>query len=114
VASGSLGRRAGLIAAGQATVKASQLVIAIALVRLLSPATWSQVALLLSIYLAAVTIGTLNLQQSLLFFLPRLETPDSDFLLGRFLDFAQARGIELYPAQEEAILELYMQALGMS
>jgi len=74
VASGSLGRRAGLIAAGQATVKASQLVIAIALVRLLSPATWSQVALLLSIYLAAVTIGTLNLQQSLLFFLPRLET----------------------------------------
>jgi superfamily II RNA helicase len=40
-------------------------------------------------------------------FLPRLETPDSDFLLGRFLDFAQARGIELYPAQEEAILELY-------
>ena len=40
-------------------------------------------------------------------FLPRLETPDPDFLLGRFLDFAAAKGVELYPAQEEAILELY-------
>ncbi len=40
-------------------------------------------------------------------FLPRLEAPDSDFLLGRFLDFVTARGVELYPAQEEAILELY-------
>lgn len=72
MASWSLGRRAGLIAIGQATVKTSQLVIAVVLVRLLTPEVWTQVALLLSIYLAAVTIGTLNLQQSLLFFMPRL------------------------------------------
>jgi len=40
-------------------------------------------------------------------FLPRLEAPTADHLLDRFLDFARTRGIELYPAQEEAILELY-------
>lgn len=40
-------------------------------------------------------------------FLPRLETPTNDLLLDRFLDYARTRGIELYPAQEEAILELY-------
>ncbi len=40
-------------------------------------------------------------------FLPRLEAPTADHLLDRFLDFTRTRGIELYPAQEEAILELY-------
>jgi superfamily II RNA helicase len=32
---------------------------------------------------------------------------DSDELLGRFLDFVAGRGLTLYPAQEEAILELF-------
>ncbi len=40
-------------------------------------------------------------------FLPRLEAPTNDFLLGRFLDFVSAKGLELYPAQEQAVLELY-------
>ena len=31
----------------------------------------------------------------------------NDVLLGRFLDYAQAKGLTLYPAQEEAILELF-------
>jgi O-antigen/teichoic acid export membrane protein len=73
VADRSVTKRTGAIAAGQGAVKASQLVIAITLVRLMSPDQWSQVALLLSIYLAAVTIGTLNLQHSLLFFMPRVD-----------------------------------------
>ncbi|SKB07188.1 Helicase conserved C-terminal domain-containing protein [Prosthecobacter debontii] len=36
-------------------------------------------------------------------------TPDctNDELLGRFLDYVTERGLELYPAQEEAILELF-------
>ncbi len=33
--------------------------------------------------------------------------PDSDELLGLFLDFVASRGLTLYPAQEEAILELF-------
>jgi superfamily II RNA helicase len=32
---------------------------------------------------------------------------DSDELLGRFLDYVTARGLTLYPAQEEAILEVF-------
>jgi superfamily II RNA helicase len=31
----------------------------------------------------------------------------SDSLLGRFLDYVSGKGLELYPAQEEAILELF-------
>jgi superfamily II RNA helicase len=32
---------------------------------------------------------------------------DSDELLGRFLDYVASRGLTLYPAQEEAVLELF-------
>ena len=41
-------------------------------------------------------------------FLPRAGQPsDGDFLLGRFLEYAAGAGLELYPAQEAALLELY-------
>ena len=39
--------------------------------------------------------------------LPRGERLGNDELLGRFLEYTQARHRELYPAQEAAILELY-------
>lgn len=32
---------------------------------------------------------------------------DADALLGRFLEYVQGRGLELYPAQESAVLELF-------
>jgi len=35
------------------------------------------------------------------------ETLSADELLSRFLDYCAKRGLELYPAQEEAILELF-------
>ena len=40
-------------------------------------------------------------------FLPRDAALSNDALLGRFLDYVAARGLELYPAQESAILELF-------
>ena len=41
-------------------------------------------------------------------FLPRAGQPsDNDFLLGRFLEFAAGANLQLYPAQEAALLELY-------
>ena len=40
-------------------------------------------------------------------FLPRGDDLGNDLLLGRFLDYVTARGLELYPAQETAILELF-------
>jgi superfamily II RNA helicase len=39
--------------------------------------------------------------------LPRSDAIDNDILLGRFLDYVQARNLQLYPAQEAAILELF-------
>ena len=39
--------------------------------------------------------------------IPRDEDVSNSVLLGRFLDYVAARGLELYPAQEEAVLELF-------
>jgi O-antigen/teichoic acid export membrane protein len=66
-------RRTWWIALGQGAVKANQLVVAVVLVHLLSPARWNEAAVMLSVYLAAATIGTLNLQHGIVFFLPRLD-----------------------------------------
>src|SRR5262245_38461248 len=38
--------------------------------------------------------------------LPDAQTDDADVVLDAFLDWCSARGLSLYPAQEEAILEL--------
>ena len=40
-------------------------------------------------------------------YLPRGEDISNELLLERFLDYVQARGLELYPAQEAAVLELF-------
>ncbi len=39
--------------------------------------------------------------------LPEDDSPDADTLLGRFLDYVSDKGLTLYPAQEEAVLELF-------
>ena len=39
--------------------------------------------------------------------IPPGPNPDSGSLLGRFLEYVEQRRLELYPAQESAILELY-------
>ncbi len=39
--------------------------------------------------------------------IPRDEKPGNDILLGRFLDYVEGRRLQLYPAQESAILELF-------
>jgi len=39
--------------------------------------------------------------------LPGEDQADTDELLGRFLDYVAHRGLTLYPAQEEAVLELF-------
>ncbi|MEY2408902.1 MAG: hypothetical protein QOF48_1572, partial [Verrucomicrobiota bacterium] len=40
-------------------------------------------------------------------FIPRDGLPANDLLLGRFLDYAAGCGLQLYPAQESAILDLF-------
>jgi superfamily II RNA helicase len=39
--------------------------------------------------------------------IPRDERPGNDVLLGRFLEYVEGRRLQLYPAQETAILELF-------
>ena len=39
--------------------------------------------------------------------IPREGRPTNDVLLGRFLDYVEGRKLQLYPAQEQAILELF-------
>ena len=39
--------------------------------------------------------------------LPDVDSPSSDDLLGRFLDYVDALGLVLYPAQEDAVLGLF-------
>ncbi|MEA5558045.1 lipopolysaccharide biosynthesis protein [Nodularia spumigena] len=66
-------RATALISIGQAAVKTTQLVLAVLLVRLMSPEEWNEAAFLLSIYLAGTTIGTLNIHHGIVFFLPRVD-----------------------------------------
>jgi len=61
------------VAVGQSTVKLSQIVVALVLVRVLSNAEWSRAALVISVYVAGYSFGALNLHQGVVFFLGRVE-----------------------------------------
>jgi len=65
-----------LFTLGQVLARVGDLLIAILLVRILRPAEWSTVALILSIYAAAIGVGGLGLPESLLFFLGRIPRAD--------------------------------------
>lgn len=47
------------------------------------------------------------MQKTLYDLIPRGDRPSNDELLGQFLAYAEDRGLQLYPAQENAILELF-------
>lgn len=94
----SFARHTGLVAAGQAAVKATQLVLAVVLVRLLDPASWNSTAFLLSIYLAATTIGTLNIQHGIVFFLPRVRPDEQRSLVLRTMGVLATVGLAIAAA----------------
>jgi O-antigen/teichoic acid export membrane protein len=72
----SLGARAAVVTAGQSVAKAADLIVAVILVRILSPGDWATMALLLSIYSVAIGLGGLNLHQGIYFFYGRLPPQD--------------------------------------
>src|SRR5205807_2467889 len=51
--------------------------------------------------------GPLTVALTLYDLLPRDERPSNEVLLGRFLEYTQSKKLELYPAQETAILEVF-------
>lgn len=64
--------RALLISTSQAIARAAELLVAVLLVRLLSPADWATIALLLSLYTAAVGLASFGLPEGIIFFLGRV------------------------------------------
>lgn len=72
----SITRGALLLTLGQILARAGDLLIAILLVRILRPEEWATVALVLSVYSAAIGFGGVGLPEGMLFFLGRLPKPE--------------------------------------
>ncbi|HEV8598820.1 MAG TPA: oligosaccharide flippase family protein [Gemmatimonadales bacterium] len=68
----SITRGALLLTLGQILARVGDLLIAVLLVRILRPEEWATVALVLSVYTAAIGFGGIGLPEGMLFFLGRL------------------------------------------
>ncbi len=79
----STGRRTAWLVLGQTVERSVQILVALLLVKFLAPSEWNSVALALTVYLAAVTIGSFNLEHSILYFLPTLSPEQSEKLFAR-------------------------------
>ena len=69
----SLGRQIGWLTIGQSAIRGAQIVAFLSLIRLIDSDEWNSLALAFSVYFVGVTIGSLNLEHSVLAFLPRIE-----------------------------------------
>jgi O-antigen/teichoic acid export membrane protein len=76
-------RKTAWLVAGESTIRTVRILVAIVLVKFLPISEWNAVALALTIYLAALTIGSLNLGQSVLYFLPKLNRADESRLFAQ-------------------------------
>ena len=87
-----LWRRIGWLTLGEGVARTGQVLSAILLVRFLAPSAWDIIALGLSVYLVAVTIGSLNLEHSILFFLPQLTQHQTNRLLHQTVNLLRLSG----------------------
>lgn len=88
-----LWRRIGWLTLGEGVARTGQVVSAILLVRFLAPSAWNVIALGLSVYLVAVTVGSLNLEHSILFFLPQLTQHQTNRLLYQTVNLLRISGL---------------------
>ena len=88
-----LWRRIGWLTLGEGVARTGQVLSAILLVRFLAPSAWNIIALGLSVYLVAVTIGSLNLEHSILFFLPQLTQHQTNRLLHQTVNLLRLSGV---------------------
>ena len=77
------GHRTAWLVLGQSVIRTGQIAIAVLLVKFLAPSEWNSIALALTVYLAAVTIGSFNLEHSILYFLPTLTNDQAERLFAR-------------------------------
>ena len=87
-----LWRRIGWLTLGEGVARTGQVLSAILLVRFLAPSAWNVIALGLSVYLVAVTVGSLNLEHSILFFLPQLTEHQTNRLLHQTVNLLRLSG----------------------
>ena len=87
-----LWQRIGWLTLGEGVARTGQVLSAILLVRFLAPSAWNIIALGLSVYLVAVTIGSLNLEHSILFFLPQLTQHQTNRLLHQTVNLLRLSG----------------------
>jgi len=83
----------GWVAVGQAAVRSVQIIVTLLFVYILRTSEWNEIAIALSIYLAGVTVGSLNLEHSILFFLPRFEQNEWGKLLSGTLKMLATTGL---------------------
>ena len=88
-----LWRRIGWLTLGEGVARTGQVVSAILLVKFLAPSAWNVIALALSVYLVAVTIGSINLEHSILFFLPQLTQHQTNRLLYQTVNLLRISGL---------------------
>jgi O-antigen/teichoic acid export membrane protein len=88
-----LWQRIGWLTLGEGVARTGQVLSAILLVRFLAPSAWNIIALGLSVYLVAVTIGSLNLEHSILFFLPQLTQHQTNRLLHQTVNLLRLSGV---------------------
>ena len=88
-----LWRRIGWLTLGEGIARTGQVLSAILLVRFLAPSAWNVIALGLSVYLVALTIGSLNLEHSILFFLPQLTQHQTNRLLYQTVNLLRISGL---------------------
>jgi O-antigen/teichoic acid export membrane protein len=104
-----LAKKTAWLVVGESTARTVRIVIAIVLVKLLPVLEWNAVALALTIYLAALTIGSLNLEQSILYFLPKLSDFDERRLFAQTVAFLM--GIAVLIAAVCSVLLSHLEVL---
>jgi O-antigen/teichoic acid export membrane protein len=89
----TLARDISWLACGQTAVRGAQVTVALVLIHLLPSAEWNALALAMSVYFVGVTVGSLNLEHSVLGLLPRIDAGHQRIFLTqtrRFLTVAAA------------------------
>lgn len=89
----TLRSRIGWLAIGQGIEKTAQLLVLVLLVRILPPGVWNTTAILITSHLAALAIGSFNLEQSVLFYLPRFELRMQEALIAKTTFFLFGSGL---------------------
>ncbi|MEY4392664.1 MAG: hypothetical protein RLZZ544_1373 [Actinomycetota bacterium] len=85
-------RRVGWLTLGQGAEKLSQVVMVVALARILPHGEWNTLALALTVYVVGVTVVSFNLEHSIVYFVPRIDVASAERLVARTFFLLMAAG----------------------